>query len=237
MKKKYLKIKDIPSVVFGSESDKLFVAVHGSMSNKEDTPVLILAEKACKYGYQVIGFDLPEHGDRKSESGQCKVQNCVEDLNSVMAYANSISDNISLFACSIGAYFSLLAYNLQGLRQALFLSPVVDMEQIIENLMKWSGISQEKLKAEKEILTPFGQTLYWDYYCYVKEHPVKDWEIPTRILYGSKDELCNYETISSFSKRFNCNLKIMKNGEHFFHTEEQLDFYKQWLEDSFCDFH
>lgn len=29
-----------------------------------------------------------------------------------------------------------------------------------------------KFKLEKQIFDPIGQTLYWDYYCYVKEHPV-----------------------------------------------------------------
>lgn len=40
----------------------------------------------------------------------------------------------------------------------------------------------------------------------------------------------NEDTIKNFSNKFNCDLTILENGEHYFHTEEQLKFYKEWLE-------
>jgi len=40
----------------------------------------------------------------------------------------------------------------------------------------------------------------------------------------------NEDIIKNFSNKFNCNLTILENGEHYFHTEEQLKFYKEWLE-------
>lgn len=233
VEKKYLKIKGIPSVLWGRTTGKLFIAVHGNMSDKEDVPIYIFAKEAVKAGYQVLSFDLPEHGSRKSESVPCKVQNCIHELEDILEYGKSISNNISLFACSVGAYFSLVAYNHKNLSKCLFLSPVVDMEQIICTMLKQAGITKEKLKAEKKISTHFGQTFYWDYYCYVKEHPIENWEVLTSILYGSNDDLCKFEKISSFSKRFNCDLKVMENGEHFFHTDEQLCFFNQWLKDIF----
>lgn len=30
--------------------------------------------------------------------------------------------------------------------------------------------------------------------------------------------------------KFSCELSILENGEHYFHTEEQLDYYKNWLD-------
>ena len=35
--------------------------------------------------------------------------------------------------------------------------------------------------------------------------------------------------MKNFSNSFNCNLSILTNGEHYFHTGEQLDYYKEWL--------
>ncbi|MBN3376592.1 alpha/beta hydrolase, partial [Clostridium botulinum] len=35
-----LKIKNIPAILWGNKSDKLFIAVHGNMSNKEDEIIL-----------------------------------------------------------------------------------------------------------------------------------------------------------------------------------------------------
>lgn len=57
-------------------------------------------------------------------------------------------------------------------------------------------------KKEGEIASSVGQTLYWDYYCYVKEHPVDRWEAPTRILYGELDNLSERALVEDFAARF-----------------------------------
>ena len=224
-----LEIGNIPAILWGGKSDKIFIAVHGNMSNKADDVITIFAQEATAANYQVISFDLPEHGDRKKESTPCKVQNCIQELNLIMEYAKSLSGDIRIFACSMGAYFSLLTYRNEPLQQSIFLSPVVDMERMIGSMMAGLNISDGRLKAEKVIETPIGVTLYWDYYRYVKSHPVNAWSVPTSILYGSEDNVCDYNTVSSFSKQFNCNLKIMEGGEHYFHTNEQLLFFREWV--------
>lgn len=83
---------------------------------------------------------------------------------------------------------------------------------------------------EGTIDTPVGQKLYWDYYCFVLEHPVDRWNVDTRILFGAKDNLVEFDTIHKFTEIFPCTLEIMDDGEHYFHTDEQLDVFKQWLE-------
>lgn len=229
MFKDKFKIGNIPAVLWGEKSKKLFIAVHGNMSNKEDTVIQILAKEAIRKGYQVLSFDLPEHGERRDDIS-CKVQFCVSELSIIMNYAKEIWDEINLFACSMGAYFSLLSYKDNDIKKALFLSPVVDMKRIIENMMIWFNITPESLQREMTIETPIGQKLYWDYYCYVKEHPINIWNIDTKILYGKKDELCEFEIINSFAEKYCCVLEIMMTGEHYFHTEEQLKVFQNWLE-------
>jgi len=227
-----LMIDAIPAILWGEPSDKLFIAVHGNMSSKDDDVIVIFAEEAIEMGYQVLSFDLPEHGDRVCEDYPCKVQNCVHDLAAIMRYAQNISSSISLFACSMGAYFSLLAYRDLPLEQCLFLSPVLSMERIIDNMMKWFNVSEDRLKAEKEIETPIGQTLYWDYYCYVKSHPVDSWDKATSILYGSNDDISEFDVVSEFAERYHCRLQVLEQGEHFFHTDQQLSYFRQWLKDN-----
>lgn len=230
MKIERIKINNIPSIVWGEKSNKVFVAVHGNMSNKEDEVIKILAEKVVSKGYQLLSFDLPEHGERKENTNYlCKVQNCIKDLNTIIKYAKEKFKEINLWACSMGAYFSLLAYKNEEIKRCIFLSPVVNMKIIIDNLMVWSNTTEEKLKEKQEIKTDFGQTLYWDYYEYVRDNPITNWNKNTYILYGNKDNMQNEETIKNFSSNFNCNLSILENGEHYFHTEEQLKFYKEWL--------
>ncbi len=232
MIKTNLSLEGIPAILWGEPSDRLFIAVHGNMSSKDDDVIVILAEEAVGKEYQVLSFDLPEHGDRKGDARKCTVQNCVSDLTAVIMYAQTISKNISLFACSMGAYFSLLAYKDVPLKQCLFLSPVLNMELIINNMMSYFNVSEERLETEKEIETPIRQTLYWDYYCYVKSHPVETWDKLTVILYGSDDNLTDISVVSEFVKRYNCTMNVLKHGEHYFHTNEQLLYFRQWLRDN-----
>lgn len=84
----------------------------------------------------------------------------------MMEYGKNRAEQISLFGCSMGAYFSLLAYKDTKIHHAWFLSPVVDMGRIIRNMMEQSGITEEELRDRKVIDHPI-EPLSWDYYCYV----------------------------------------------------------------------
>lgn len=231
MKIERIKINNIPSIIWGEKSSKVFIAVHGNMSNKEDEVIKILADKVVSKGYQLLSFDLPEHGERKEDNKYlCKVQNCVKDLKQIIEYAKLNYEEINLWACSMGVYFSLLAYKDEDIKRCVFISPVVNMKSIIDNMMLWSDTTEEELKEKQEVKTDFGQILYWDYYKYVKDNPITNWNKKTYILYGDKDNMQDRTIIERFVKDFKCNLTIMENGEHYFHTEEQLNYYNNWLD-------
>lgn len=66
MKKEFFKINNIPAVLWGETSEKIIISVHGNMSHKEDIPIEILAEIGNQKNYQILSFDLPEHGERKT---------------------------------------------------------------------------------------------------------------------------------------------------------------------------
>jgi pimeloyl-ACP methyl ester carboxylesterase len=222
----------VPAVLWGEQSSKLLIEVHGNLSNKEDTVVSMMAERAVQKGYQALSFDLPMHGERANEAYECNPWNCVSDLTAVIEFARSLSPDISLFACSMGAYFSLLAYHDFNIKQSLFLSPVVNMERIIENMMAGFQVSEERLEKEHQILLPIGQTLDWDYYSYVRENPVSEWNIPTAILYGSDDNVSEWDEIAAFSEKYKATVKVLDRGEHYFHTEEQLRVFDTWADEN-----
>ncbi len=223
-------IEHIKVVLWGETSDTIIIAVHGDQSNKEDVPIQILAENAVKHGMQVISFDLPENGERKDEKVPCTVQNCVKELNMIMAYVKKHWKHVCLFANSMGAYFSMVAYQNERIERAWFLSPLVDMRRMIENMMKWFQVSEKRLKDEKKIDTPMGKTLYWDDYCYVKEHSIDHWNVPTYILCGAKDTTCEEDTIQAFLHKFpNATMQLAEGSEHYFHTEYDLEMLKKWF--------
>ena len=154
----------------------------------------------------------------------------MKDLKQIIEYAKANFEEINIWACSMGAYFSLLAYKDENIKQCIFLSPIVNMKVIIDNMMLWSNTTEVMLKEKLEIKTDFGQTLYWDYYEYVKDNPIINWNKKTFILYGNRDNLQDENIIKDFCNRFNCNLSILENGEHYFHTEEQINYYKNWID-------
>ena len=137
-------------------------------------------------------------------------------------------EKIILIANSIGAYFCMHADIEKPVQTAFFISPIVDMERLILDMMKWANVSESDLKRERVITTPFGEDLSWDYLCYVREHPLK-WNITTHILYGENDNLTSIDTITDFAARHNASLTVMENGEHWFHTEEQLKYLDNWI--------
>ena len=147
---------------------------------------------------------------------------------------DSISKNyqsVILVANSIGAYFAMNALSNKTIEKAYFISPVVDMEKLIKDMMTWANVDETELEEKGTIETDFGQTLSWEYLCFVRANPIK-WNIPTQILYGDMDNLTSFETISKFADETGSTLTIMKDGEHWFHTEEQMRFLDKWIEET-----
>ncbi|MDL2292554.1 alpha/beta hydrolase [Acholeplasma sp. OttesenSCG-928-E16] len=140
----------------------------------------------------------------------------------------NIYDQIWIIANSIGAYFAMLALQNKKIEKSLFISPITDMEKLIIEMMEFAHISEENLKEKGEIITDFGETLSWVYLDYVRKNPIK-WNIPTEILYGEKDNLVSVATIYKFIDTHNAKLTIFKNGEHWFHTKEQIAFLNEWM--------
>ena len=131
-------------------------------------------------------------------------------------------------ANSIGAYFSLLSLADMPIEKAYFISPIVNMEKLIMDMMHWAGVTEDELQEKGIIATEFGEALSWEYLAWARSHPVS-WHIPTEILYGSEDNLQSMETVKNFAAGCGAGLTIMEQGEHWFHTEEQLQFLREWL--------
>jgi pimeloyl-ACP methyl ester carboxylesterase len=227
MEKKCFLIDKIPSILWGNPSNKLYIYIHGQHGCKEGAE--ILADLAVYYGWQVLSFDLPEHGERSEERDSFNPWHVVPDILTVMKYAKRRWGKISLYADSIGAWFGMLSLASEKLEKCLFVSPILDMKQIISKMMILANVSEKQLQHELIIPTSFGHTLSWEYFMYVQEHPVSKWHTPTRILYGGCDELVERNIVEKFTQQFNCKLTVVENGEHWFHTQKQLNILNGWI--------
>lgn len=168
--------------------------------------------------YDVIGIDYKSSVPWEARE---EIHNAILDLKEKY-------EKIILVANSIGAFFAMNADIEKYLNHAYFISPIVDMEKLIVEMMNWAGISESYLKDKRIVHTDFGEDLSWEYLCYVRKHPIK-WSVSTDVLYGSKDNLTSMESMKAFVKSHNANLTIMEDGEHWFHTEEQMQFLDQWI--------
>ncbi len=138
-------------------------------------------------------------------------------------------DAIYLVANSIGAFFAMLALQECKLEKALLISPILNMERLITDMMGWANVTEEELRIQGEIGTNFGETLSWEYLQYVRRNPIH-WDVPTEILYAGQDNLTSRQTVEEFVSAHNAGLTVMEAGEHWFHTQEQLDFLNAWIQ-------
>lgn len=194
------------------------IYVHGKGGN---------AEEANHYkqffddNFEIIGFDY-----KSLNPWDAKIE-FINYFNSIIPQYNKIY----LIANSIGAYFSLISLSDMPIEKAMLISPVVDMERIILNMMKCENISEDELISKKEIETSFGESLSWQYLNYVRKNTIH-WDIPTNILFANNDNMTSVETMTNFANKINANLTTMKDGEHWFHTDEQMAFLDNWFKEN-----
>ncbi len=119
---------------------------------------------------------------------------------------------------------------LQGceVAKAMFISPILDMERVILDMMRRAGVSENELRVKGEIVTASGEVLSREYLRFVRENPIA-WSVPTEILYAGNDTITSRETVNNFASGHDVKLTVMDNGEHWFHTEEQIAFLDEWL--------
>lgn len=196
---------------------KIAVYIHGKGGSSEEAKFYIPIFK----DYDVTGFDYKSltPWDAKGEF--------LKFFEPLFSKYNSVN----IIANSIGAYFAINSLADLKIDRAFLISPIIDMERLILNIMAGSGITEGDLHDKKEIKTSFGESVSWKYLKYARENPVF-WNVKTDILYGENDNLTSYNSISDFADRTGANLTVMKNGEHWFHTEEQMNFLSAWITQS-----
>ena len=154
--------------------NNIVVYVHGKGGSAEEAAHY----KALFPDSEVIGFDYLAQTPWEAR----------EEFPPFFAGLRQHCGRLILIANSIGAFFSLSALDETLVDQALLISPVVDMEKLIGNMMLWASVTERELAEKQEIPTAFGETLSWRYLCYVREHPVS-WRVPTRIRRAGQFDL------------------------------------------------
>ena len=127
---------------------------------------------------EVIGFDY-----RSQTPWEAK-----KEFLAFFSEQRSRCEHLTLVANSIGAFFGISSLDETLVDRAYLISPIVDMEKLICNMMQWSGVTEQELA------------------------------------------LTSIETVSAFAKQHHAGLTVMPGGEHWFHTEAQMQFLDRWLQ-------
>jgi len=152
---------------------RLIVYVHGKGGSAQEAEHY----KSLFPKDEVIGFDY-----RSQTPWQAK-----KEFFAFFTEQRGRCEHLTLVANSIGAFFALSSLDETLVDRAYFISPILDMENLICNMMQWSGVTEQELA------------------------------------------LTSIETVSAFAKQHHAGLTVMPGGEHWFHTEEQMQFLDHWI--------
>ena len=136
------------------------------------------AAEAARYrrlfaGSDVLGFDYEARTPWEAK----------EEFASYFESILKSRKSVTIVANSIGAFFAMHALQDMRIKKAYFISPIVNMENLILNMLSQANASEEELRDKGELSTKFGEKLSRKHLCYVREHPAF-WTVPTHILYG-----------------------------------------------------
>lgn len=199
------------------ENEKKKVAIyihglHGSHKEAEDFDFL-------KDDYDVIGLKYQDGNPWElQEVIQKEFKKLSKGYDEVVVIANSIG---AFYACEYLSDFNI--------KHAFFISPIVSMFQNIVDLMTMYGIKDKELKKKQFIELEDGTTLSFDFYQHVSNDE-DHWNVPTDILYGAYDEVVYTGSMMEFLENHPlARLTVKSESEHYFQSEEEKDFIKNWM--------
>lgn len=198
----------------GTHLKKVIIYIHGKGGNYLEAEQY---KKNCP-GFDIYGIDFNDYLPWIVKNKFVDFYNNVQNKY----------DQIYILANSIGAYLAMHSLQKCKIKKALFISPILDMEQLIIDMINWANTSEKELAEKREIQTDFGETLSWEYLCFVRDNPII-WNVKTEILYAEHDNLTSRKTVDEFINSHDAHLTVMENGEHWFHTDEQIEFLNNWM--------
>ena len=192
---------------------KAVVYIHGQGGNAKEADHY----KALFRGWDVVGLDYTAQTPWEAK----------EEFPALLEPICREHGAVQMVANSIGAYFAMDALSGWPIERAWFISPVVNMERLITDMMAWAGVTEEELREKREspppLARPFPGTI-----SAIQESTPSGGTFHPHFVRGKRyfDFLFHY---LGFAEQIHADLTVMKDGEHWFHTPEQMQFLDDWV--------
>jgi len=221
---------------------RIVLGVHGFGGSSEDAIQVGIAEEMSMFRSVTVRFDFPAHGENPTGSEGFTLENCMETLIAVAAYARQRYEDVNdlcIFASGFGAYVTLLCLQdlleMPGKVKLVVQTPSLRMDN---TLLAMTGLSKETLRALDRYTTPWPRPLVLTYQFYEELHShnaLETYPIPMLILHGEEDSYIPMTDIQNF-RRINerSELVIIPGTSHRFLEEGAwdmvLDLTRDWFE-------
>ena len=114
--------------------EKILIYIHGQGGNAGESEHY----KALFPGCKVVGLDYKSQTPWEAKT----------ELPRLFDEAAPHSSKVVLIANSIGAFFTMNARINGKIKKAYFISPVVDMEKLITDMMTWAGVTEDEVETD-----------------------------------------------------------------------------------------
>lgn len=223
------------------QPQRIVLGVHGLGGSMEDEIQAGIAEEMTLFGGVSVRFDLPCHGENRSDVNILSLQPCLDTLVAVAADAKQRFpqvEQLCIFASGFGAYLTLLSLprlqQLSGSIRMVIQTPSVCMHATLLAMLR---LSRETLRAmERKTLAapkPFEVT-YSFYEELLQNVALTTYDQPMLILHGEADDYIHMSDIRAFrSVNEGAKLVIIPGTSHRFLEEGAwdmvLDLTRDWF--------
>ena len=222
-------MEQTPIVIYGEETDRAFLFFH--WENRNCFAIEPFAELALAHGWQVVDAEMAQSGETEEQRALHPWQP-VLFLKNLLVHAKRRWENIGVFADSVGAWLCMLAFEGAGVERCLFLSPVLDMADVIASKLDQAGITPAQLRRQKTVSAGEYELTY-DYFRWLQRHRAHALCENTAVLLGGQDPLVSKSSVQRFVGKEGAIITTLPGCDHWFETERAQQFAQDWARQAF----
>ncbi len=206
------------------QADTLVVYIHGFASHQKGEKVLYLRDRFRAAGCAFLAFDHRGHGDSSGTMAELTVTRNLEDLDAIITAQGARFKRRVLIGSSMGGQTAAwyAARHPDRITANLLIAPGF---RFLENRIRDLGpkgvgeLLREGLMTVRNewVEVTIGKGLLEDAKRYPVEKLLPDYETPTLILHGTRDDAVPFEDSVAFAQKTRArpmDLKLIAGGDH-----------------------